>query len=293
MGSLQQVVLAGARLLLLFGQSALLVEPSVSVRFEHIPCLLFFPAVTYLPSQLTKQVGETAVFTCNSSDANVSQFPVNWYKVSGDGQPWKVSELTGNGGAGAPKYAIAHVAPQTFEMKILNLVKNDSGTYYCGFISIFSAWLIRESNRANLTVTEKANATATPREEMKEEEEEEEEEEMGGRKESRLPLAVLGGAGLLLVLALLGYFLWDTFKRKRVVQKLQEENAPLEEEPPEVSVFTVDYGVLAFSSTERARAPPKRLVSEQTEYATIVFPQEGQDKRTQKQRTCPSRAQLN
>ncbi|XP_066477679.1 programmed cell death protein 1 [Tiliqua scincoides] len=218
---------------------------------------------------------------------DVSQTPGNWYKVSDDGQPSKLSELKENQGARDPKYPIAHMDAQTFEIKILNLTKDDSGTYFCGLISVSSDKPIIESNRANLTVTEKANATAKPQEEK------EVEEEVWGRKDNMLPLAILGGAGLLLVLVFLCYFLWDTFKRKRVAQKMHEENAPLEEEPPAVTVFTVDYGVLAFPPTESARVPPKRLASEQTEYATIVFPQEGLDKRTKKQRNCPSRAQLN
>lgn len=102
---------------------------------------------------MTRQVGETAVFTCKFSSADVSQSSVNLHKVSDNGQPWKVSELTENRGAGAPKYTIVCVDSQTFEVKIFNLAKNDSGTYYCGFILMSSDQPIRLSNRVNLTVT--------------------------------------------------------------------------------------------------------------------------------------------
>lgn len=47
-----------------------------------------------------------------------------------------------------------------------------------------------------------------------------------------------------------------------------------EDQLPVVSISTVDYGVLEFQRDQSSPVPPKTQPVEQTEYATIVFPEE-------------------
>lgn len=47
-----------------------------------------------------------------------------------------------------------------------------------------------------------------------------------------------------------------------------------EEKPPVVSVSTVDYGVLEFQWDQCTQVPPETRPVDQTEYATIIFPEE-------------------
>ena len=47
-----------------------------------------------------------------------------------------------------------------------------------------------------------------------------------------------------------------------------------EEKPPIVSVSTVDYGELEFQRDQHTQFPPETQPVDQTEYATIVFPEE-------------------
>lgn len=47
-----------------------------------------------------------------------------------------------------------------------------------------------------------------------------------------------------------------------------------EEKPPVVSVSTVDYGVLELQCDQHIQVPPETSPVDQTEYATIIFPEE-------------------
>uniref|UniRef100_A0A8C3Y124 Ig-like domain-containing protein n=1 Tax=Catharus ustulatus TaxID=91951 RepID=A0A8C3Y124_CATUS len=61
------------------------------------------------------------------------------------------------------------------------------------------------------------------------------------------------------------------------LQMLNHHNGVIlqkEEKPPVVSISTVDYGVLEFQRDQCTPVPPKTWPVEQTEYATIVFPEE-------------------
>ncbi|XP_028584334.2 programmed cell death protein 1 [Podarcis muralis] len=265
MESLHQVELAGMVFLLLFCRSALLAKQSATFR----------------PSQLDKPMGATARFTCRLSET-VQHYSLNWYKLGDDKQP-KLLDL------GKRKYSRAMLNATTFEIKISDLEMNDSGTYFCGLIC--PSLKLTESNRANLTVTEKELEPELPSEETKPGLPSEEREDHG-----EILLAVVG-VGLFLVLPVLCYYLFNLIRRKQEEEKLQDENAPLEEGPPAVSVFTVDYGVLEFRAADNAqRAPHERFASDQTEYATIIFPPEKPaaakgGKKTKKPKSCPSRAE--
>lgn len=47
-----------------------------------------------------------------------------------------------------------------------------------------------------------------------------------------------------------------------------------EEKPPVVPVPTVDYGVLEFQRDQYTQVLPETRLVDQTEYATIIFPEE-------------------
>lgn len=63
--------------------------------------------------------------------------------------------------------------------------------------------------------------------------------------------------------------LWTGDGSQRGVLSLQKE-----EKPPVVSVSTVDYGVLEFQWDPHTQLPPETCPDDQTEYATIIFPEE-------------------
>ncbi|XP_062987822.1 programmed cell death protein 1 [Elgaria multicarinata webbii] len=270
MENLHQVVLMGACWLLLFCRSALLVKPSA--RFS--------------PLQLSRPMGATAIFTCSVSNVFISDYRLSWYKLDSEGQPEKLATER-------KKYNVTQLNSKTYQMKILNVEEHDSGIYYCMLLAFSLNHTLTESNKANLTVTEKALEPGP------QEEEEEEEEDMDniGQADNNILLAAIQGAGLVLALALLCFFIACIIRRRQEQQKSHDENAPLEEEPPGMTVFTVDYGVLEFHAAENAQSAPlpKRSPADLTEYATIVFPHETPapahtDKRFRKQRSCPSRA---
>uniref|UniRef100_A0A8D2KSC0 Ig-like domain-containing protein n=1 Tax=Varanus komodoensis TaxID=61221 RepID=A0A8D2KSC0_VARKO len=211
------------------------------------------------PSQLNLSMGETAVFTCNTSNVLTSQYHLNWYKMDSRGQPERLESSKNT-----RKYNITRLNSGTFKMQIRNVQKNDSGTYSCTLLAFSLNETLKESNKANLTVTgEPSEHSPFP----------------GGGCQGTL-LVAIGGAGLVVLLVSVCFFL-ATVLRKRKGTCALTEILPLwierkEEEPPGVTVFTVDYGVLQFQAPGTAKkAPPaKRTASEQTEYATIVFPPE-------------------
>ncbi|XP_033004095.1 programmed cell death protein 1 [Lacerta agilis] len=227
-------------------------------------------------------MGATARFTCRLSET-VQKYSLNWYKLGDDKQP-KLLDL------GKWKYNLTRLNATTFEIKISDLEMNDSGTYFCGLI--WPSMKLTESNRANLTVTEKQLERGLPPEETEPGLPPEEREGHG-----EILLAVVGGVGLFLALPFLCYYLYNLIQKRQGEEKLQDENAPLEEGHPAVSVFTVDYGVLEFRGGGTAqRAPPERIASDQTEYATIIFPPEKPvsakvSKKTKKPKSCPSGAE--
>ncbi|XP_054839469.1 programmed cell death protein 1 [Eublepharis macularius] len=235
-------------------------------------------SVTCSPLRLTKPVGDAAVFTCQFSNVDHSEYNPNLYRECNESQRMKITELKENKDSG--KYNISRVgSSHAFQVKILDLQKKDAGKYCCVLISMSSSQTVTESHRCILTVTERANTTIEP--DMQEKEEEYDSGENG----KGMPFAFIGGAGLILSLGILGIFLFNAIKGKQGERTPPAENAPLDEESPAANVFTVDYGILEF----HGKAPPKHPPAEKTEYATIVFPT---CKKSKKQRYCLSRTQL-
>ncbi|XP_060098728.1 programmed cell death protein 1 [Heteronotia binoei] len=293
-------------------------RPQLAVVIEMWVVLLFCQSaqvvsqlVTCSPSEVMEPVGAAAAFTCKFPNMNNSEYTPNLYRDYNESQGRKIIELKEKQGGG--KYSVVRVDSRTFVVNILNLEKEDTGKYYCGLISFSLARPVIESNRSTLTVTEKANTTAEP------DMQEEEEESRGWNAKEVIPLACVGGAALILGLAFLAFWLLKAVRRKQGALQEEEtwpaENAALvssvlfqalppvgvclqhpEREPPAVNIFTVDYGILEFPP----KAPPRRPAVEKTEYATIVFPTCGKERKgrfltcekSPKLQNYPGRAEL-
>ncbi|XP_025926708.1 programmed cell death protein 1 isoform X1 [Apteryx rowi] len=223
--------------------------------------------VTFFPAMLTLPAGGSATFFCNISLENVSglEYSLNWYKETNYSQPQKIAEISRNNPQmKTEKYLLTNHTP-AFKIEILNLHQNDSGSYYCGLIAFFQPDKVIESNRSHLVVTaapKKTNATDEPQ------------IEEGDPSDHIKP--VLMGIPLLVGAVVLLIFGYLTFTYRRGdVQKPPSENAlTKKEKPPVVSVSTVDYGVLEFQRDQHTQAPPEMQLADQTEYATIIFPEE-------------------
>ncbi|KAM6063463.1 programmed cell death protein 1 [Chlamydotis macqueenii] len=223
--------------------------------------------VTFFPAMLTLPEGSSATFFCNISMENDSgsEYSLNWYKETNHSQAQKIAEISRNNlQTKTEKYLLTNNTP-AFEIKILNLHQNDSGSYYCGLITFFEPDKVMESNRSHLVVTaapEKTNATDDPETEE-------------GNPTDHVKAMVLGILLLVGVVVLLIFGYLTITYRRGDVKKPPSENAPAKEEkPPAVSVPTVDYGVLQFQCDPCTQVPPDTRPVDQTEYATIIFPEE-------------------
>ncbi|NXU91560.1 PDCD1 protein, partial [Xiphorhynchus elegans] len=208
--------------------------------------------VTIFPSVLTFHEGSIATFSCNISmeHDSGSEYSLNWYKDTNNSQGQKIAEMSPhNPVMKTEKYQLTNHTP-VFKFEILNLHQNDSGSYYCGLISFFEPDKVMESNRSQLVVT------AAP--EMSPTEEPETEESNPSEHIKTMLLGILLLAGVVLLL-IFGYI---TIMHRRG------------EIPPVVSISTVDYGVLEFQRDERRQVSPETRAVDQTEYATIIFPEE-------------------
>ncbi|XP_058043885.1 programmed cell death protein 1 [Ahaetulla prasina] len=243
--------------------------------------LLVKPFVHFHPLQLNLTEGETAKFTCSISNPDLGKH-LDWYKQGHDRQPVKLD-------GSSRKFGFPKRDDHTYEMEIRQVEKNDSGTYYCWVSPFHSGGTMLESNRSNLFVREKVAATQPPDKitQVKEQEE-------GVRKDTKSSFSDLRGSGLFILLVVLYFSVWWIIRRRRQKQKEQKQgNAPLEEaDPPDVTVFTVDYEMLAFPGGAKMKpaASPKPVQREPTEYATIVFlpkAPEAAEVEDSKQTVCP------
>ncbi|KAM4659763.1 programmed cell death protein 1 isoform 1-T1 [Amazona ochrocephala] len=225
-------------------------------------------AVTFFPEKLTLPAGGSATFFCNISMENdcSSEYSLNLYKEIEHSQAQKIAEINPqvSGQVKTEKYLLSNHTP-AFKIEMLNLHENDSGSYFCGLITFFEPDKVMESNRSQLVVTaapEKMNATDGPTME--------ESSLSGYIKATLLGILLLVGAVVLLIFG----YVTITYRRGDV-QKPQSEKTPAKEEkPPVVSVSTVDYGVLEFQCSQHIQVPPEASPVDQTEYATIIFPEE-------------------
>ncbi|NWU76711.1 PDCD1 protein, partial [Onychorhynchus coronatus] len=231
--------------------------------------------VTIFPSVLTFHEGGKATFSCNismESDTG-SEYSLNWYKETNHSQARKIAEISQNNPMmKTEKYRLTNHTP-VFKIEILNLHQNDSGSYYCGLITFFEPNKVMESNRSQLMVT------AAPEMNPTEEPEIEEGNPSDHIKAMLLGILLLAGVVLLLIFG----YLTITYRRGGMIPlgPMQTRLGPgisqmpaAEEKPPVVSVSTVDYGVLEFQRDQCAHVLPETRSVDQTEYATIIFPEE-------------------
>ncbi|XP_066049959.1 programmed cell death protein 1 isoform X2 [Chamaea fasciata] len=230
------------------------------------PMLTCCRRVIISPAVLTAPEGAKATFFCNISMENDSgsEYSLNWYKETNHSQAQKTAEISRyKPMTETEKYRLINHTP-VFEIEILNLHQNDSGSYYCGLITFFEPDKVMESSRSQLIVTAAPQINATDEPEM------EEGNPSEHVKAMLLGILLLAGVAVLLIF---GYL--TLMYRRGDVQKPLSENMPAKEEkPPVVSISTVDYGVLEFQRDLHSPVPPRSWPVEQTEYATIVFPEE-------------------
>ncbi|NWT60150.1 PDCD1 protein, partial [Erythrocercus mccallii] len=229
------------------------------------PMLTCCRRMTIFPAVLTLPEGDKATFFCNISMENDygSEYSLNWYKETNHSQPQKTAEISRcKPMTETEKYRLINHTP-VFEIEILNLHQNDSGSYYCGLIPFSEPDKVMESSRSQLIVTAAPQMNATDEPEM------EEGNPSEHVKAMLLGILLLAGVAVLLIF---GHLV--LMYRRGDVQKPLSENMPVEEKPPVVSISTVAYGVLEFQREQHTPVPPKTWPVEQIEYATIIFPEE-------------------
>lgn len=121
----------------------------VSSLFPLSQIVTIFPAVLTLPER------DKATFFCNISMENDSgsEYSLNWYKETNHSQAQKTAEISRyKPMTETEKYRLINHTP-VFKIEILNLHQSDSGSYYCGLISIFEPDKVMESDRSQLMVT--------------------------------------------------------------------------------------------------------------------------------------------
>ncbi|KAF2978495.1 hypothetical protein EK904_011261 [Melospiza melodia maxima] len=262
------------------------------------PMLTCCRRVTISPAVLTRPEGDKATFYCNISRENDSgsEYSLNWYKETNHSQAQKTAEISRyKPTTETEKYRLINNTP-FFEIEILNLHQNDSGFYYCGLITFYEPNKVMESKRAQLIVTAAPQVNATDEPEMEE----------GSPSEhiKAMLLGILLLAGVI-VLLIFGYLTFTYRRRERVcagdggyLWRLNHHDGVTlqkEDKPPVVFVSTVDYGVLEFQRDQHSPVPSKTQPVEQTEYATIIFPEEkpvtpehGKKHREERTRQLPS-----
>ncbi|XP_039174881.1 programmed cell death protein 1-like isoform X2 [Crotalus tigris] len=224
---------------------------------------LFCPPVLLVKpfAQLRLTEGETATFTCSISNPDYGNY-LNWYQWGPDCQPVKLDP-------GSRKYSVSKRDRRTYQMEIRDVEKNDSGMYYCWVNAIQLKVPFLKSNEGNLTVTEKVAAAQPPNETSQVKEK----DKGGDRKDAKTSFTDLRGTGLFVLLVVLYFSVWLIRRRRQKQKKQKDGHIPLEEEPPALTVFTVNYEMLEFPGGKKTKPTPspKSIQREQTEYATIVF----------------------
>ncbi|NXB72355.1 PDCD1 protein, partial [Donacobius atricapilla] len=223
--------------------------------------------VTISPAVLTLPEGHKATFFCNISTEtdSGSEYSLNWYKETNHSQGQKTAEISRyKPMTETEKYRLINRTP-VFEIEILNLHQKDSGSYYCVLITFSELNKVMESSRSQLIVTAAPQMNAT------DERETEEGNPSENVKAMLLGIILLAGVVVLLIFG----YLTLMYRRGGMtpLEAMQTQSGNWEK-PPVVSISTVDYGVLEFHRDQHTLVPPKTEPAEQTEYATIIFPEE-------------------
>ncbi|NWX26666.1 PDCD1 protein, partial [Notiomystis cincta] len=231
------------------------------------PMLTCCRHVTIFPPVLILPEGDKATFFCNISMENDSgsEYSLNWYKVTNHSQAQKTAEISRyKPMTETEKYRLINHTP-VFEIEILNLHQNDSGFYYCGLITFFDLNKVMESSRSQLLVTAAPQINATDEPLLEE-----------GNPSEHIKAMVVGILLLsgVIVLLIFGYLTFTYMRGGMISLEAMQTQFGALENPPMVSISTVDYGVLEFQRDQCSPVPPETRLAEQTEYAIIIFPEE-------------------
>ncbi|KAJ1087176.1 hypothetical protein NDU88_000365 [Pleurodeles waltl] len=245
----------------------LLLGSARTVRLQRLPDEKLF--LSYVPSRPWMYVNDTAKFICNislinntwSSSKDSKSF-INWHASHNGSQPVKVAESSQKVSG---RYRTSwNEGTMTPELEILRLKEEDSGDYHCELIHL-PHHKIEKSNRVRLNVREAINiiSTETPNVTQCLEKK---------TKTLSMETGIILGAGLVAVSLLLGLIVFMFTWRKRGNRKPRSGTSHLKTETPDKSFDTLDYGVLEFQADKKADRLSPVLVSENVEYATIMFP---------------------
>ncbi|XP_051847626.1 programmed cell death protein 1 [Antechinus flavipes] len=223
----------------------------------------------FWPFQLSRPEGENATFICNVSSKLKTPI-LNWYREKNGSQPEKLAAYPKDTPSShlQDRYHIAMKGDKRlYEMTILGLRLNDSGRYFCGIINIETP-AVEESGRSELNVTERimvpttAPPVTTPAQ---------------PEKFPWLIVVIPVAVGAVLLLLMLCWILVVVEFPGRGGAGNSGSNKDAmsmkKAEPCVPSVSTVVYGQLDFQRAEALKQGGTGS-DEQTEYATIIFPEE-------------------
>ncbi|XP_075125649.1 programmed cell death protein 1 [Leptodactylus fuscus] len=221
--------------------------PGEKILFVHSP-----------PSLLLKP-GENVTFICNISALNYTPEDMSWYKTQNSAE--KIADLKNT--KNERIRIITNWVQREAKLLIINVTFNDSGKYFCSHVNMTTGGQIIVSNMSELlvksflsTVTYSTNPIDLP----------------GGKSDS-LKMSIISSSVILTLLLLLAVgsaiiLIW--YKQRKNISQPQQQD--LEKPPQDPSIYTVNYGILQFGAGQPDRKSAELRVSEQVEYATIMFP---------------------
>ncbi|KAL2775384.1 programmed cell death protein 1 precursor, partial [Daubentonia madagascariensis] len=111
--------------------------------------------LSFSPARLTVPEGANATFTCSFSNTS-ERFVLNWYRMSPSNQTDKLAAFPKDRSQPSqdPRFRVTQLPNgRDFQMSVVAARRNDSGIYLCGAIFLTPKTQIKESPRAELTVT--------------------------------------------------------------------------------------------------------------------------------------------
>ncbi|KAM8953089.1 programmed cell death protein 1 [Pelodytes ibericus] len=215
------------------------------------------------PLDLDLQSGSTAIFTCDIASLPYNPDDINWYKTHNN-QSKKIADLKSS--SNDRIYITTNWELRKAELHILDVTVNDTGEYHCEHHNITGKNNIRGfsgKSKLNITGVQTTVLThlTTPRK---------------GTTERTVTVNMIVVfvsvilTVLLLVLLICTAFILTWYKKRNKTP--QHEAKQLESPTLDPTVYTVDYGVLEFKNNPY-RKSAEMHVTEQIEYATIMFPQ--------------------
>ncbi|XP_068137330.1 programmed cell death protein 1 [Hyperolius riggenbachi] len=215
------------------------------------------------PPELRVKEGDTAVFTCNITYLNYNPSDINWY-LDKNGIASKVADVQ------SLKDKRLNITTYWNERKavlhIRNVTQNDSGKYHCEHVDVFNNGLIIGSNSSELILLHIGHTTPTVTNQTTQETSPDHKDRT---KVITISISVLMFVLLLLLIGITIILVWHKQRNMSPQPQLRH----LEKPPQDTEVYTVDYGVIEFGNNQPCRKSAEVSVSEQVEYATIMFPQ--------------------